>query len=81
MSVQKFRSLDEAQEALWGDPRDPAHLRRVAWLWRFGSQLARHRCPRGVHRYRSMGEANSAREGWERDTTATARQSRAPEAR
>ena len=73
MPVQKFRSLDEAQQALRGDPRDPAYLRRVAWLWRLGSQLAPRRYPRGVHQYRSMDEANHARESWERAAAITAR--------
>ncbi len=65
MPVQKFRSLDEARDALWGDPRDPTYLRRVAWLWRFAEEVAPRRFPRGVHRYRSIEEANRAREGWE----------------
>jgi len=63
--VQKFRSLHEAQRALWGDPRDEAYLRRVAWLWRLADLLAPRQYPRGVHRYRSMAEANAAREAWE----------------
>ena len=73
MPVQKFRSLDEAQQALWGDPTHPSHLLRVAWLWRLGSQLAPRRYPRGVHRYRSIEEANRVRESWERDAALVAR--------
>jgi hypothetical protein len=64
--VQKFRSLEEARAALWGDPRDPTYLRRLSWLWRFAQQLAPRRYPRGIHRYRSIDEANRSREAWER---------------
>jgi hypothetical protein len=63
--VQKFRSLDEAREALWADPRDPAFLGRVARLWRLAAELAPRRYPRGVHRQRSIAEANRASEAWE----------------
>jgi len=64
--VQKFRSLDEAREALWLSPADPAFLSGVARLWRLAAALAPRRYPRGVHRYRSIAEANRAREAWER---------------
>jgi len=63
--VRKFRSLEEATEALWEDPRNPDYLRRLGWLWRFAQQLAPRRYPRGVHRYRSIGDANRSREEWE----------------
>lgn len=65
MPVQKFRSLDEAQRALWGNPCDGHYLRRLAWLFRLADRLAPRHYPRGVHRYRSMAEANEAREAWE----------------
>lgn len=66
MPVQKFRTFDEAREALWGEPGSPEHLRRVAWLWAFGRKLSPRRYPAGVHRYRSIQEAGRARERWER---------------
>lgn len=65
MPVQKFRSFEAAREALWGEPGDPAHLRRVAWLWAFSDRLYPLRFPRGVHRCASIAEANLQRERWE----------------
>jgi len=65
MPVQKFRSFDEAREALWGDPGDPAHLRRVAWLWAFADRLYPRRFPHGVYRYTSIEEADLQRQAWE----------------
>lgn len=65
MPVQKFRSFEEAREALWGDPGDPAYLRRVAWLWAFSDRLYPRRFPRGVYRFASIEEANLQRQAWE----------------
>ena len=65
MPVQKFRSFEEAREALWGEPGDPGYLRQIAWLWAFSARVAPRRYPKGVHRYRSIGEANRAREEWD----------------
>lgn len=49
MPVQKLRSLDEAREALWGEPGEPGHHRRIAWLWAFADRLYSRRFPPGVH--------------------------------
>jgi hypothetical protein len=65
MPVQKFRSFEEAREALWGDPRDPEYFRRLAWLWAFSDWLAPKRFPHGVYRFKSIEEANLQREAWE----------------
>jgi hypothetical protein len=65
MPVRKFRSFDEAREALWGEPGDPTHLRRVAWLWAFSDRLYPRRFPRGVYRFRSIEEADAQRRQWE----------------
>lgn len=65
MPIQKFRSLGEAREALWGRPGDPDHLRRVAWLWAFSDWLYPLRFPRGVYRFATIEEANHQREAWE----------------
>jgi hypothetical protein len=55
VTVQKFRSLDEARRALWLAPDDPRILERMRRL----GQMARSRRPirRGVSRLRSIEEA------------------------
>lgn len=54
MPVRKFRSLEEARQALWTAPEDPAILERMKRL----GQLARApQRPRGVFRFRSIDEA------------------------
>jgi len=65
MPVQRFRSFEEAREALWGDPGDPEYLRQISWLWAFADRLYPRRFPRGVYRYTSIEEANRQREAWE----------------
>ena len=65
MPVQKFHSFEEAREALWGEPGDPDHLRRVAWLWAFAERLYPLRVPRGVYRFASIEAANRQRRAWE----------------
>lgn len=64
MPVQKFRDLDSAREALWRRPDDPGSLRRAAWLWAFSARLCPPRIPPGVQRYRSIEDAQRAREAW-----------------
>ena len=65
MPVLKFRSFEEAREALWGDPGDPAYIRRIAWLWAFSDRLYPRRFPAGVYRFASIEEANRQREEWD----------------
>jgi len=65
MPVQKFRSFEEAREALWGEPGDPDHLRRVAWLWAFAERLYPMIFPHGVYRFTSIEEADLQRRAWE----------------
>jgi hypothetical protein len=63
MPVQKFRTFEEARQALWtaaGDPTIPARLRRLAELAR--SRPAR----RGVFRYRTIEEAKQGKHAAER---------------
>jgi hypothetical protein len=57
MPVQKFRSFEDAKEALWGRIGDPEHLKRVAWLWAFSQRLRPARPRPGLRRYRSSQEA------------------------
>ena len=68
MPVQKFRTVEQAREALWGNPHDGAYIRQLAWLWAFSSRLARCRYPHGVYRYASIEASNLARETWEAES-------------
>jgi hypothetical protein len=64
--VQKFRDFAEADRALACDPNDPRLTRRIRRLWEFARRLTSPPpFPRGVHKYRSLEEADAARHRWE----------------
>ena len=67
MPVRRFRDLDEARRALWVAPGDPALADRIRRLWRFSARLAALSAPRGLHRFRTIEEANADRERWVTD--------------
>lgn len=65
MPLRKFRSLQEMEDALWytpGDPALPAAIRRV---WDFAARTAPRHFPAGVHKHRSIEDAQSLRDQWE----------------
>lgn len=63
MPVQRFRDPEAADRALWRDPDDPRLLAVIRSLWRRSRSLAGPplREP-GVHRYRSIEDANADRD-------------------
>lgn len=64
MPLQRFRSLEEAERALWLDSGDPTILARIGALWRLARQLAPHTVPAGVRRFRNIDEAQAERAAW-----------------
>jgi len=66
MPVQKFRDSDEARRALAISPDDPRLTARIRALWSFSNQLTPPPpIRRGIHKYRTIEEANAARRRWE----------------
>jgi hypothetical protein len=57
MSIKKFHTLADAEEDLWKDPSDPMLWKQIAALWRFSHRLAPMQFPLGVHKHRSLEEA------------------------
>jgi len=62
MPVHKFRSLEEAERALWRPPFDPDNLRIAASVTTLAMGLARMTLPKGVFKFRSLEEADRERE-------------------
>jgi hypothetical protein len=60
--IFKFKSLFEAERALWNFKPDEMYVRRVAELWNFANQLSDVKYPRGVFKFRSITEANRHRD-------------------
>jgi hypothetical protein len=69
MPVKKLRSLEEAEDSLWQDPRDPRTWRQIDALWRFGSRF-RPRLRPGVQKFHGIEEANRQRRRTRRATPA-----------
>ena len=63
MPVYKFRSFEEASDALAMDRDDPSLARRLAWMLAMGSSLhPRRRHQAGVRKSRSIEDAQAERE-------------------
>jgi hypothetical protein len=63
--LQKFKSADDAQQALWMDSRDTVRLAaRIRSLWSFSARLCPSMIPRGLRKFRSIEEAQEERERW-----------------
>lgn len=61
MPIQKFRSLDEMQRALWRHPSGPVPLERIRRLWSRSRHIRPRVYPHGVFKYRTIEEAQQAR--------------------
>ena len=64
MSVQKFRTHEEAKRALWCFNPDDEYYERVSQLFKLANQLCPPDFPRGVFKYRTIEDANKAKEEW-----------------
>jgi hypothetical protein len=56
MPVHKFRTFQEAREALWTDAGDPRLLERMKRLGEMARPVGR---PHGIFRYRTLAEAKA----------------------
>jgi hypothetical protein len=65
MPVWKFRTMEDAERALWTTSDDPALPRRIRNLWSRRSLAGPLDGPRGVLKYRSIEDANADRDRWE----------------
>jgi hypothetical protein len=62
MPVQKFRSVEEMPPVPWCSSLDERCLRRIAKLWSRSFALSAMVYPRGVFKFKSIEEAQQARE-------------------
>jgi hypothetical protein len=65
MPIRKFRDVSEMEETLWHERADAALFRAIASVWDFAARTCPLTFPPGVHRYRSIEEADADRERWE----------------
>jgi len=62
MPIQKFRNLDAMRKALWQSSSGEDLPRRIRRLWARSVAISPRVYPRGVFKYRSLEEAQRARE-------------------
>jgi hypothetical protein len=62
MPVEKYRGVEEMPRVEWCDSLDENCLRRIAKLWARSSAFSQRIYPRGVFKFRSIEEAQEARE-------------------
>lgn len=63
MPIQKFRSVADMPRPLGEEIKDTAELRRrIAALWTRSAQISPRVYPRGVFKFRSLEEAQEARD-------------------
>jgi hypothetical protein len=65
MPVRKFRSLQEMEDSLWRRTGDPGLLPAIARVWSFADRVCPLRFPPGVHKHRSIDDAQKLRERWQ----------------
>jgi hypothetical protein len=65
MPVWKFRSIEEMPPPPALPPLDPNNLRSALSLMEVAYRLCPWRFPSGVHKFRSIEEANARRDEWE----------------
>ena len=61
MSIQKFKSFEEAEKALWVSNPDAAYFKRVRAFYKLFSKLSKFSYPKGVHKFRNLEEAEQHR--------------------
>ena len=62
MPVQKFKSFQEAEEALWVMKPDEDYYKKVANHWEFVKKFRPAEIPKGVFKFKSIKKANKHRD-------------------
>ena len=61
MPLYKFKSFEEAEQALWNFKPDPEYYRQVSQLFDLAFRLAPPRNTPGILKYKSINEAGRDR--------------------
>jgi hypothetical protein len=66
MPVRKFRDVSEMEGNTWMQPGDPRLFEAIKGVWELAARSTQQRFPPGVHKHRSIEQANLLREAWDR---------------
>ena len=58
MPVQKFKTLEEAERALWNFRPDAAYYKMLHSLFELAFKYSNIHCEKGVHKFKTIHEAN-----------------------
>lgn len=64
MAIEKFKTFEEAEQALWCFKPDAEYFKRVRELWKLANRLCPPRFPQGVFKYKTIEDANKQKEEW-----------------
>ena len=64
MPVRRFHDVSEMEDTLWREPGDPALCAAIRRVWEFAARTCQLRFPPGVHRHRTVDDAQDLREVW-----------------
>ncbi|KAA3617038.1 MAG: hypothetical protein D8M58_04425 [Calditrichaeota bacterium] len=64
MSVQKYKTLSEAEEALWNFYPDDKYYDEIRALFNLACKMNPPNFPRGVFKYKTLEEANKQKMEW-----------------
>lgn len=59
MPVQKFKTFEEASQALWNFNPDEQYYRQVRNLYKMYSKLSKFKYPHGVFKFKTFEEAEA----------------------
>lgn len=65
MPVTKYRDVSEMPDSRWRRAGDPGLLEAIRSVWHFARRTTDPRFPPGVHKHRSIEEAEALRDVWE----------------
>ena len=68
MPVRKLRALPDDDDSVWLPLDDPRLWPTIKAVWQLSARMCPPRFPPGVHKHRSIEEANRTTDGWQADT-------------
>ena len=64
MPIKKFRDVSEMED-VWYDPGSPKLFAVIRHVWSLADRICPLRFPPGVHKHRTIEDAEALREQWE----------------
>ena len=64
VSIEKFKTPDEATKALWCFKPDVKYFRQLRKFWKMANRFCPPNFPKGVFKYKTIEEAGKEKEIW-----------------